>query len=301
MPSEKVIKDRYGAMVAPYRYTSTIELSTTLRLLRSTSSLGLIKGDITTSRSFTSSGIGARRRRRDEAKCPSGRHFAKAEITYREEIVPARQRFAKFSVTSAVQRVHEASVSAKIPCAVPEGVHCPHCSPGAPRISESDLTGYTTNRVPANVKELRAKLFCTRQHPNVVPVHNTPQKHCTPQCYASRPWWASYAFTISGTSDIRTFRGNHVSRWRTDCLQTNRTSVRLRVCVINNPIHFAVDLRCAETRAALVNASMCEAARTVSNIRVQVFEQVRLLREKVKRVEEKLRALRASYPASHHD
>ncbi|OWY93502.1 hypothetical protein PHMEG_00037086, partial [Phytophthora megakarya] len=52
---------------------------------------------------------------------------------------------------------------------------CPHCSPGAPRISERDLTGYTTNRVPANVKELRAKLACTRQHPSVVTGHNTPR------------------------------------------------------------------------------------------------------------------------------
>ncbi|OWY91719.1 hypothetical protein PHMEG_00039591 [Phytophthora megakarya] len=53
----------------------------------------------------------------------------------------------KFSKTSVVQRVHEGSVNANIPCAVQEGVHCPHYPTGAPRISERDFTGYTTNRV----------------------------------------------------------------------------------------------------------------------------------------------------------
>ncbi|OWY92575.1 hypothetical protein PHMEG_00038373, partial [Phytophthora megakarya] len=53
---------------------------------------------------------------------------------YRERISSARERFTKYSVTSAVQRVHEASVNAKIPCAVPEGVNCPHCPVGAPRM-----------------------------------------------------------------------------------------------------------------------------------------------------------------------
>ncbi|OWZ15104.1 hypothetical protein PHMEG_00011310 [Phytophthora megakarya] len=106
---------------------------------------------------------------RSRASCQSWNQFVenfnKDSTAYRERIASARGRFMRYSVTSVVQRVHEGSVNANIPCAVPVGINCPHCPPGAPRISERDLTGYTTNRVPANVKELRAKLACTRQHP----------------------------------------------------------------------------------------------------------------------------------------
>ncbi|OWY90645.1 hypothetical protein PHMEG_00041142, partial [Phytophthora megakarya] len=140
---------------------------------------------------------------------------------YRERISSTRERFAKYSVTSAVQHVHEASVNAKIPCAVPEGVHCPHCPVGAPRIGERDLTGYTTTRVPANIKELRAKLVCTRQHPSVVTEHNTPRNTAprsvtppvrgglrTPSPFPERP--SSGRF------------GETTSRRRADCLQRIR-------------------------------------------------------------------------------
>ncbi|OWY91331.1 hypothetical protein PHMEG_00040129, partial [Phytophthora megakarya] len=130
-----------------YRCTSTIELSTTLKLLRSTSCRTQIKGEITTSRSFTSSGKKTSGRSKVpewQALCQSWNQFVtnfnNDPAGYRERISSARERFVKYSVTSAVQRVHEASVNAKIPCAVPEGVHCPHCPVGAPRISERDRT-----------------------------------------------------------------------------------------------------------------------------------------------------------------
>ncbi|OWZ12749.1 LOW QUALITY PROTEIN: hypothetical protein PHMEG_00014035 [Phytophthora megakarya] len=48
-------------------------------------------------------------------------------------------------------------------------------------------------------------------------------------------------------------------------------------------------------------AYVAEAAQTTSNIRVKVSEQVHLLPEKVKRLEEKLKSRRASSSASHHD
>ncbi|OWZ10201.1 hypothetical protein PHMEG_00016987 [Phytophthora megakarya] len=51
----------------------------------------------------------------------------------------------------------------------------------------------------------------------------------------------------------------------------------------------------------LQKAYVAEAAQTTSNIRVEVSEQVRLLQEKVKRLEEMLRTCRASSSASHHD
>ncbi|OWY97424.1 hypothetical protein PHMEG_00032046, partial [Phytophthora megakarya] len=51
----------------------------------------------------------------------------------------------------------------------------------------------------------------------------------------------------------------------------------------------------------LQQAYVAKAAQTTSNIRVEVSDQVRLLREKVKRLEEKLKSRRALSSASHHD
>ncbi|OWY96099.1 LOW QUALITY PROTEIN: hypothetical protein PHMEG_00033723 [Phytophthora megakarya] len=245
--------------------------------------------------------------------------FNKGSTAYRDRVASARERFMKYSVTSVVQRVYEGSVNESIPCAVPVGIHCPHSPPGASRISERDLTGYTTNRVPANVKELRAKLACARQ---LSTQHSA--RHCAPQRYASSPWWASYALTISGTSVIKTFRGkpriSKETRLSPTNTKTNRTSVRLRTGMVYNPIHLAVD-RTADRDASvggggrssygqphahslqslharvealesvqaaqiaelkqqlnLQKAYVAEAAQTTSNIRVEISEQVRLLR-----------------------
>ncbi|KAG3123502.1 hypothetical protein PC128_g27615 [Phytophthora cactorum] len=44
------------------------------------------------------------------------------------------------------------------PCAVPFGTACSHCLPGAERLSERDVTGYTTVRVPAQLRDLRVQL-----------------------------------------------------------------------------------------------------------------------------------------------
>ncbi|OWZ14067.1 hypothetical protein PHMEG_00012512 [Phytophthora megakarya] len=75
-------------------------------------------------------------------------------------------------------------------------------------------------------------------------------------------------------------------------------------------IHARVDalervrvLRIAEMKQQMnvQKAYVAEAAPTTSNIRIEVSEEVRLLREKVKRLEEKLRSRCASSSASHHD
>ncbi|OWZ15462.1 hypothetical protein PHMEG_00010894 [Phytophthora megakarya] len=105
--------------------------------------------------------------------------------------------------------------------------------------------------------------------------------------------------------------------------------------MVNNPIHLAVDRtadrvmflsavldahhmvnprlttalesvrasQIAELRQQLnvQKAYVAEAAQTTSNIRVEVSDQVRLLREKVKRLEEKLRTGRASSSTRLHD
>ncbi|KAG2890206.1 hypothetical protein PC117_g24521 [Phytophthora cactorum] len=49
-------------------------------------------------------------------------------------------------------------MEAGIPCAVPFGTACSHCLPGAERLTERDLTGYTTVRVPAQLSDLRVQL-----------------------------------------------------------------------------------------------------------------------------------------------
>ncbi|KAG2958355.1 hypothetical protein PC120_g28338 [Phytophthora cactorum] len=49
-------------------------------------------------------------------------------------------------------------MEAGIPCAVPFGTACSHCPPGAERLSERDVTGYTTVRVPAQLRDIRVQL-----------------------------------------------------------------------------------------------------------------------------------------------
>ncbi|KAG3115144.1 hypothetical protein PI126_g24701 [Phytophthora idaei] len=49
-------------------------------------------------------------------------------------------------------------MEAGIPCAVPFGTACSHCPPGAERLTERDVTGYTTVRVPVQLRDLRVRL-----------------------------------------------------------------------------------------------------------------------------------------------
>ncbi|OWZ04282.1 hypothetical protein PHMEG_00023840 [Phytophthora megakarya] len=118
-----------------------------------------------------------------QARCqswnPCVENFTKDSTAYHDRVASARERFMKTPLL--LSSIAFTKVRA---CAV--DVSCSHCPPGAPHISERDTTGYTTHRVPAIVKELRAKLACTRQHPIVVP-DVTPPVHL----------WASYSLTIS--------------------------------------------------------------------------------------------------------
>ncbi|OWY94514.1 hypothetical protein PHMEG_00035725, partial [Phytophthora megakarya] len=188
MPSESVINDRYGSMVPP----NEIPLYVDNRMVADAEAASKRFEPTTNQRRdyyislfhevrYWSSKKTSGRSRVPEwqALCQSWNQFVanfnNDPAAYRERIASARELFMKYSITSVVQRVHEGSVNANIPWAVPVGVHCPHCPTGVPCIYERDLTGYTTNRVPANVKELRAKLACPRQHPSVVPEHNTPR------------------------------------------------------------------------------------------------------------------------------
>ncbi|OWZ04060.1 hypothetical protein PHMEG_00024110 [Phytophthora megakarya] len=318
MPSKKAIDDRYWAMVPPNEiplYVDTRIVDDAEAALKHFEPTTNQRRDYYISlfhelRYWSSKKTSGRSRVPEwQTLCQSWNHFVanfnKDPAGYRERISSALERFMRYSITSVVQRVYEGSMNANLPSAVPEGVHCPHCPTDAPRISERDLTGYTDSRVSANVKELRAKLACTLlRHQSVmgfVRLHHI--RNVRHQDVSGKP------------------RISKESRLSPTNTKTNRTSVRLRTGMVNNPIHLAVDhgLQALHARVealASVQASesaelrqqlnlqkayVTEAAQTTSNIRVQVFEQVRLLQEKVKRLEEKLRMRRATSSASHHD
>ncbi|EGZ19620.1 hypothetical protein PHYSODRAFT_253381 [Phytophthora sojae] len=58
-------------------------------------------------------------------------------------------------------------MDAGIPCAVPEGHQSTLCLPDAVRLSDRDLSGYTTIRVPESLKGLRAK-YLAREDTTIV-------------------------------------------------------------------------------------------------------------------------------------
>ncbi|EGZ11863.1 hypothetical protein PHYSODRAFT_336358 [Phytophthora sojae] len=82
---------------------------------------------------------------------------------YRERVKHARERFETFSTRGRLEQLHRSSVDAGIPCAVPEGQQCTLCLPGAVRLSNRDLNGYTTIRVPDSLKDLRAKFLARKE------------------------------------------------------------------------------------------------------------------------------------------
>ncbi|EGZ30171.1 hypothetical protein PHYSODRAFT_323601 [Phytophthora sojae] len=90
-------------------------------------------------------------------------NFNKKPAAYRERVKHARERFETFSTRGRLEQLHRSSVDAGIPCAVPEGHQCTLCLPGAVRLSDRDLNGYTTIRVPESLKDLRAKFLAREE------------------------------------------------------------------------------------------------------------------------------------------
>ncbi|KAE9339753.1 hypothetical protein PR003_g10854 [Phytophthora rubi] len=78
---------------------------------------------------------------------------------YRERVRSASERYERFSKRPKILRLHDGAVEAGIPCAVPSGVACARCQPGAVRLSERDLNGYTGISVPVELKTLHEKLI----------------------------------------------------------------------------------------------------------------------------------------------
>ncbi|EGZ19874.1 hypothetical protein PHYSODRAFT_263679 [Phytophthora sojae] len=90
-------------------------------------------------------------------------NFNKKPAAYRERVKHARERFETFSTRGRLEQLHRSSVDAGIPYAVPEGHQFTMCLPGAVRLSDRDLNGYTTIRVPESLKDLRAKFLAREE------------------------------------------------------------------------------------------------------------------------------------------
>ncbi|KAG2879340.1 hypothetical protein PC117_g26778 [Phytophthora cactorum] len=84
-------------------------------------------------------------------------NFNKDAIAYRARITAAQRRFETFSRRHIIDHLHNEAMEAGIPCAVPFGTACSHCPPGTERLSERDVTGYTTVRVPVQLRDLRVQ------------------------------------------------------------------------------------------------------------------------------------------------
>ncbi|EGZ22763.1 hypothetical protein PHYSODRAFT_252202 [Phytophthora sojae] len=90
-------------------------------------------------------------------------NFNKKPAAYREQVKHARERFETFSTRGMLEQLHRSSVDAGIPCTAPEGQQCTLCLPGVVRLSDRDLNGHTAIRVPASLKDLRAKFLAREE------------------------------------------------------------------------------------------------------------------------------------------
>ncbi|KAG3151490.1 hypothetical protein C6341_g16544 [Phytophthora cactorum] len=95
-------------------------------------------------------------------------NFNKDAKAYRARITAAQCRFETLSRRHMIDRLDNEAMDAGIPCAVPFGAACSHCPPGAERLSERDVTGYTTVCVPAQLRDLLVQ-FGRRDEPRDTP------------------------------------------------------------------------------------------------------------------------------------
>ncbi|EGZ16109.1 hypothetical protein PHYSODRAFT_334300 [Phytophthora sojae] len=76
-------------------------------------------------------------------------NFNKKPAAYRERVKHARECFETFSTRGRLEQLHRSS--------------CTLWLPGAVRLSDRDLNGYTTIRVPESLKDLRAKFLAREE------------------------------------------------------------------------------------------------------------------------------------------
>ncbi|GMF22910.1 unnamed protein product [Phytophthora lilii] len=162
-------------------------------------------------------------------------NFNKDPAAYSERLSQARDRFGKFSKRGQLEHLHNGALEAGIPCAVPRGIACTRCRPGAARLRDSDVNGYTGIRVPDDLKELRAVV--AREAPNVVGDYNV-RTVFTPAVHGGLRTPSPFRNVLH--QDVpqfpRILLGRESSPTNT---KTNRTSVRSSIMhnALNNPTH----------------------------------------------------------------
>ncbi|KAG2883081.1 hypothetical protein PC129_g24115 [Phytophthora cactorum] len=231
-------------------------------------------------------------------------NFNKDAKAYRTRITAAQQCFETISRRHMIDHLHNEAMESGIPCAVPFGTACLHCPPGAERLSERDITGYTTVRVPAQLRDLRVQR----------------ERRDTPR---SQRLCRRYACTISGTFSIRAFRGSHVSRPRFARLSTESSRAHRAVVAagaerypsygqpqvdrdsraLYDPVAALEQFQSGELaqlyhELRYQKAQLAQVAQTASNIQVELGSQVVRLHDRGAALE-KLAYAASSSSASH--
>ncbi|KAG3134784.1 hypothetical protein C6341_g22014 [Phytophthora cactorum] len=200
-------------------------------------------------------------------------------------------------------------MEADIPCAVPFGTACSHCPPGAERLTERDVTGYTTVRVPVQLRNLRVQLERRDERRDTPSVSGdrsaragvTPALRsglCTPSPFPERP--------LSERSEVPIYiGGEETSPTNT---KTSLILVRLRGFIAHDSLDYPPSraARIAQwgrkdTPPALeqfqtgefaqLRYQKAQAAQTASNIQVELRTQVVRLHDRVAALE------KLAYPA----
>ncbi|KAG6616886.1 uncharacterized protein IUM83_04577 [Phytophthora cinnamomi] len=200
---------------------------------------------------------------------------------YRDRIKQARDRFETYSKRGKLEQLHVAAEEANVPCAVPEGFQCTKCFPGAVRLSDRDLNGYTSFRVPESLKELRAKFLAregsgagddrSARITSAAPARTAPR---TPSPFPERPPARRSAAPI-------------ISMGRKSSPTNTKTS----------PLR-GTEFAVLKQELANQKAQVAAVSQTASNIQVELGTQMKGLLQRVRALEERLLVAEAKSSAS---
>ncbi|EGZ14224.1 hypothetical protein PHYSODRAFT_335889 [Phytophthora sojae] len=215
-------------------------------------------------------------------------NFNKKQAAYRE-------RFETFSTRGRLEQLHRSSVGAGIPCAVPEGHQCTLCLPGAVRLSDRDLNGYTTIRVPESLKDLRAK-FLAREERDDRGASGTVGDHSARTTFASAGYYGSqYAQQSSVLSRGR--RGSEAAVVGTrpgyglPGVDLGPT-LEERVAAVEQ--HQSREFTALKQEVVILRAQVAQASQTALDISVDVGGRVARLAQRVHALEQRFAPAGAS-------
>ncbi|KAG4036498.1 hypothetical protein PC123_g27932 [Phytophthora cactorum] len=218
-------------------------------------------------------------------------------------------------------------MEAGIPCAVPFGTTCRHRHLGAERLSDRDHTGYTTVRVPVQLRDLRVQLERRderRDTPSVSgdrsaradltpAVHSglrtpSPCPECPPSGRSAVPMYLGGEAILSNEyedePDLGSSLGVHSPRFA----QLSSESSRAHRAVVaagaeRHPSYGqpqSVAFAQLQQELRYLKAQVAQAAQTASNIQVELGTQIVRLHDRVAALEKMAYAASAS-SSSHRD